>query len=86
VSHFCEYDAHTDGRLGIEPCGEPAVAKWRGKWYCEDHLESMEAHAELIEGLKEVGTEVESPKAAGSRPRTSGTLPVRMSAISSSIA
>lgn len=28
--HFCEYDAHTNGRLGIPPCGTLAVAKWRG--------------------------------------------------------
>ena len=53
MSYFCEYDAHTNGRLGIEPCGEPAVAKWRGKWYCDDHLDSMEAHAGLMDELKE---------------------------------
>jgi len=53
VNHFCEYDEHTNGRLGIAPCDEPAAAKWRGKWYCDDHLDSMEAHAGLIEALKE---------------------------------
>lgn len=52
MSHFCEYDANTNGGLDIEQCGEPAVAKWRGNWYCEDLLESMEAHAELMEALR----------------------------------
>jgi hypothetical protein len=57
VSHFCEYDGHTNGRFGIEPCGEPAVAKWRGKWYCDDHLDSMEAHTGLMDALKEFAEE-----------------------------
>jgi len=59
VNHFCEYDGHTNGRLGIEPCGQPAVARWRGKWYCDDHLESMEAHAELMDSLAEFEREVQ---------------------------
>lgn len=50
MSHFCEFDAHTNGMLS--PCGLPAVAKWRGKWYCEPHLESMEARAGLMDDLK----------------------------------
>ena len=40
--HYCEFDAYTNGRFGIEPCGAPATAKWRGKWYSDDHMESME--------------------------------------------
>ena len=52
MSHFCEYDAHTNSWLGIEPCEEPAVARWRGKWYCDDYVDFMEAHAELMDALK----------------------------------
>jgi hypothetical protein len=55
VSHFCEYDAHTNGRLGIEPCGEPAV----GEWYCYDHLGSTEAQAGLMNALDEFEREGE---------------------------
>jgi hypothetical protein len=27
--HYCEYDAQTNGRFDIEPCGAPATAKAR---------------------------------------------------------
>ena len=53
MNHFCEYDAHTNGSLGIETCGDPAVANWQGKWQCDDHLDSMQAHAGLMVALKE---------------------------------
>jgi hypothetical protein len=53
VNHFCEYDAYTNGSLDIEQCGEPAVGKWWDKRYCDDHLDSMEAYAGLMDALKE---------------------------------
>jgi hypothetical protein len=56
--HFCEFDAYGMATAaGMEPCGEPAVAKWRGKWLCEDHLESMEAAYELADVLNNVTPE-----------------------------
>ena len=57
--HYCEYDAQTNGRIDIEPCGARATAKWRGKWYCDDPLESMEAHAGLTDPLNEFEREGE---------------------------
>jgi hypothetical protein len=57
--HYCEYNAHTNGRLDIEPCGVPATGKWRGKWYCDDHPESMEGHAGLMHALNEFAREGE---------------------------
>ena len=63
--HFCEYDGGLRAHgLDVEPCGEPAVAKWRGKWYCDDHLESMEAHAELMDALANVSDEEVAESAA----------------------
>jgi hypothetical protein len=59
MSHFCEFDVHTNGKLGLPECGAPAVAKRRGKWYCDDHLESMEAHAGLMDVLDEFEREGE---------------------------
>lgn len=49
--HYCEYDAHTNGRFDIKPCGAPATAKWRGKWHCDDHLDSMEG--QLVNGCRQ---------------------------------
>jgi len=45
--------AHTDCRLGISRCGKPAVGKWRGHWYCSEHLD---------EEMKEWGPRTEMPE------------------------
>jgi hypothetical protein len=39
--------------LGTEPCGAPASVKIGGRWFCEDHADSMEAHAGLMGALRE---------------------------------
>ena len=51
--HYCEFDGYTNGMLDLEPCGAPASVKIEGRWYCEDHADSMEAYAELAEALRE---------------------------------
>jgi hypothetical protein len=52
--HYCEFDGHTNGILGLEPCGAPASVKIAGRWFCEDHADSMEAQAGLMDALREV--------------------------------
>jgi hypothetical protein len=53
TQYYCEFDAHTNGMLGLEPCGAPANVKIEGRWFCEDHADSVEAFNELTEALRE---------------------------------
>jgi hypothetical protein len=63
MQHYCEF-GHTNGMLGIEPCGARATGKFRGRWFCEDHLETMESNAELTDALANVSNEEAAESAA----------------------
>lgn len=58
MQHYCEF-GHTNGMLGIEPCGAPASVKIGGRWFCEDHADSVEAYNVLMEALRETEREEE---------------------------
>jgi hypothetical protein len=30
-------------------CGRPASAKWRGKWYCEEHMDAIERGMRMLD-------------------------------------
>lgn len=63
--HFSEYDGGLSGHgLEIEPCGAPATGKFRGRWFCEDYLETMESNAELTDALANVSDEEATESAA----------------------
>lgn len=55
MSHNCEFVVHNHPPLILEPegfctdmkcepCDKPAVAKWKGLWYCEMHNPSEPVH------------------------------------------
>jgi hypothetical protein len=58
MQHYCEFGP-TNTLLGIEPCGAPASVKIGGRWFCEDHADSVAAHAGLMDALREVQREEE---------------------------
>jgi hypothetical protein len=65
IRHFCEYDGGLRAHgLNIEQCGAPATGKFRGQWFCEDHLDTMESTAELAHALANVSDEEAAESAA----------------------
>lgn len=44
MGHTCEYDLHSCSSSdceAYEPCDEAASGKYRGRWYCPEHLDEM---------------------------------------------